>query len=84
MLGAIGSLLRGLTQNPILVATARGIAEGIAFVVLYGIGDAIASGALPDGAMPFAPLLLMALRMVEGWADHIDPAKSRQRNQAAG
>jgi len=70
-------ILRGLTTNPALVGFARGVAEAIAFVVIWSIGDFIAANGLPDSVAQYGPVLLLLLRTLEGAIDNIDPEKQR-------
>lgn len=70
-------ILRGLTTNPALVGFARGVAEAIAFVVIWSVADFIAAGGAPDAVGQFGPALLLILRALEGAIDNIDPAKER-------
>lgn len=77
-MGKILDVLRGLVLNPVLTAFARGLAESVAFLVLYSVADFALT--LPD----LHPLLLVALptlvRTGEGVIDKIDAAKQRQRD----
>lgn len=71
-------ILRGIVLNPVLTAFARGLAEAVAFLILYSVADFVLT--LPD----VNPILLAALptliRTGEGWIDKIDAAKQRQRD----
>ena len=71
-------ILRGIVLNPVLTAFARGLAESVAFLILYSVADFALT--LPD----LHPLLLVAMptiiRTAEGYVDKIDAAKQRQRD----
>jgi hypothetical protein len=77
-MGNILDVLRGLVLNPVLTAFARGLAEAVAFLILYSVADFVLT--LPD----LNPILLVALptlvRTGEGVLDKIDTAKQRQRD----
>lgn len=72
--------LRGIRLNPVLTAFARGVAEAAAFLVLYSVMDAIASGDLANEVGQWGPIILVGFRSIEGVVDKIDTAKQRQRD----
>ncbi len=73
-------VLRGLILNPVLVSMARGVLEAAAMAGILALSDAMASGNLPDEYKMWVPLGTLGLRVVEGLADKIDPAKKRRRD----
>ena len=73
-------VLRGLVLNPLLVATFRGMLEAAAMAAIVVLGDQMASGNVPDEFKMWIPLGTLGLRVVEGLADKIDPAKKRRRD----
>ena len=76
----IVAVFRGLVLNPLLVSFARGTAEAAAMAAILVGYEALASKDLPAEIQPFAFLGVLGLRMVEGFADKIDPAKQRRRD----
>jgi hypothetical protein len=76
----IVAILRGLVLNPLLVAFARGLLEAAAMAALLFAADYVTGGHLPEEYKLFGPMILLALRQIEGVADKIDPAKQRRRD----
>lgn len=70
--------LRGINQNPLLVSFLRGLLESMAFLVLYAVGDAVAT--LPNIDPMWVMIAGTGIRFGEGIFDKIDPAKQRQRD----
>lgn len=68
-------ILRGLRTAPWLVAIARGLAGAVVAFLLLWLGDATNVVSLPPAMQQAAPLLLFALRALEGTLDQADPAK---------
>ena len=76
------AVLRGLVLNPPMVAFARGALEaGVMAILVYGSDATYLKDALPEEWKPFAPLAVLVLRQAEGFADKIDPAKKRRRDE---
>ena len=81
MLKTLLDVLRGIVLNPVLTAFARGLAEAVAFLVLYTVMDNVAAGgALADEVGQLGPFILLGMRTLEGLVDKIDAAKQRQRD----
>lgn len=75
------NVLRGLVLNPRLVAFARGSLEAFAMGLILIFSDATWLGEqLPEILKPLIPMIVLGMRMVEGHADAIDPAKQRRRD----
>ena len=79
MFNGIIATLRGLTLSPLIISFARGTLEAAAFAAIIVGYEALASADLPAEVQPFAFVGVLGLRMVEGFADRIDPAKQRRR-----
>lgn len=74
--------LRGIRTPAWLTALLRGLGEAVVFALIYAASDALSTGDLPDSVQAYGPLLVLALRMAEGMADHVDPLKVRRRHAA--
>ena len=75
------NVLRGLVLNPLLVAFARGAVEAAVMAALLYAGDAtVLEGVVPEEMKMWVPLIVLALRQLEGVADKIDPDKQRRRD----
>lgn len=70
------SILRGIDLPPFVVGLARGMAEA---AVIGGLMEAtiLLTSADLGNMQIFLPPLLIGIRVAEGAADHIDPAKKR-------
>lgn len=82
MVNYIVDVLRGIVLNPVLTAFARGLAEAVAFLILYSVADfavAYINVNLPE-LSAFIPMLWTLVRTGEGVVDKIDTAKQRQRD----
>lgn len=77
MFAGFFDLFRGIYTSPILVALARGVLEAAAFAAILSATEYVSGGNLPDEMQPFGSLILLGLRVLEGMADRIDPAKQR-------
>jgi hypothetical protein len=83
ILDHIIATLRGLTLQPKLIGFARGTLEAMVFAAISVGYEALASNDLPDEIQPFAFILVIGLRTLEGVSDSIDPAKARRRAELA-
>lgn len=84
-MNAVLNVFRGLVLNPRLVAFARGSAEAFVMGLILILSDATWLGEqLPEILKPLIPMIVLGLRMVEGHADAIDPAKQRRRDALRG
>jgi hypothetical protein len=72
-------VLRGIDVPPVAVGVARGALEAAVFAALGVVAVAITDLDLGSYAW-LAPLLVFGLRVLEGWADHIDPEKRSQQD----
>lgn len=80
----INTLLRGLGDaRPWLVGLARGILEAAVMAGLAGLYLTLTSSP-PQALVPFLPVVLFGLRLLEGIADSIDPAKQRAPTDGGG
>jgi hypothetical protein len=66
-----------LESDPVWTALARGVIEAAVMAALMVLALFI-TAAPPAAIVPFAPLLLAAVRWLEGVVDQIDPAKVRR------
>lgn len=68
-------LIRGVVTSPWIVGLARGVAHAaISAGLLFAVG-ALSGNDVPAALVPFVPILIAALRGLEGVADQLDPAK---------
>jgi len=70
------NILRGIDLPPAIVGIARGVVEAAVMAGLVALVTAVGAFDWGDKAY-LAPVVLFALRSVEGFADHIDPGKTR-------
>jgi len=70
-------VLRGIDMPPVVVAVARGVLEAAVMGALVALVSAVGAFDWGDKAY-LVPVALLGLRTVEGFADHIDPAKTRK------
>lgn len=68
-------LIRGVFTSPWIVGIARGVLHAaLSAGLLFGIG-ALSGTDVPAALVPFVPILIAALRGLEGVIDQLDPAK---------
>ncbi len=76
VLKLVRDAVRGLGIPPVVVGVARGAVEAGVMAALIAIAEAAGGADWGDRAY-LLPLVLVAVRTAEGWADHIDPARKR-------
>lgn len=68
-------LVRGIFTSPWIVGLARGVLHAaLSAGLLFGVA-ALSGSNVPAALIPFVPILIAALRGLEGVVDQLDPAK---------
>lgn len=70
-------VIRGLQTPAWLVGLARSIVEAVLFAAIGAVILWLSGTDLPSGLLPWAPVIIVGLRTLEGVIDHIDPSKTR-------
>ena len=73
----MGKWLRGIGVPPVLVGLVRGFIEAAAFAGLAYLSAVLPQIDQGEAWQTFVPVILLGIRMLEGLADQIDPAKRR-------
>jgi hypothetical protein len=73
---ALIKLLKGDEVKPVIVGFARGFAEAVVMGGLMAAAVYLTTANL-HGFEHWLPEGLVAIRTIEGWADHIDPSTDR-------
>lgn len=68
-------IIRGLVTSPWIVGTARGIVHAALSAGLLFLIGALGGTDVPALLVPFVPIIIAGLRVLEGVVDQIDPAK---------
>lgn len=68
-------LVRGVFTSPWIVGLARGVLHAAISAGLLFLTAALSGSDVPAALVPFVPVLIAALRGLEGVVDQLDPAK---------
>lgn len=68
-------LIRGVFTSPWIVGLVRGVAHAALSAGLLFLVSALSGTDVPAALIPFVPILIAALRGLEGVVDQLDPAK---------
>lgn len=70
-------IIRGLQTPAWAVGLVRSIVEAILFAAIGAVILWLSGTDLPSGLLPWAPVIIVGLRTLEGVVDHVDPSKKR-------